>query len=209
MLKCDRVAPFGEPVVPLVNWMLIASSGSSAAESASSRARCAGPPSASSCAHDRQRGGTGSSPSSTTCFSRAGARCQHLARALEVDLGRDLAQHAEVVAALVAARQHQRAAADLVQRVLELGLAVRRVDVDEDQPDARGGELRDDPFVPVRRPDADAVAAPQAEREQAGRELVGAAPGGRTTTGAASRRRRSPRRARRGGRPSSRAAARG
>ena len=41
--------------------------------------------------------------------------------------------------------------------------------------DARGRELRDEPLVPVRRPDADAVAAPQAEREQAGRELVGAA----------------------------------
>ena len=25
MLWCDRVAPFGMPVVPLVNWMLIAS----------------------------------------------------------------------------------------------------------------------------------------------------------------------------------------
>src|SRR5262245_6232658 len=59
MLKCDRVAPFGEPVVPLVNWMLIASSGSSAAVSASSRPRCAGPPSLRSCAYDRQRGGTG------------------------------------------------------------------------------------------------------------------------------------------------------
>ena len=69
MLKCDSVAPFGAPVVPLVNWMLIASSGSSAALNVSSRPRCAGPPSLHTCRYDRQRGGTGSSSSRITCFS--------------------------------------------------------------------------------------------------------------------------------------------
>jgi hypothetical protein len=53
-----------------------------------------------------------------------------------------------------------------LQRVLELARAVRRVDVDEDEADARRRELRDQPLVPVRRPDADAVAAAKAEREQ-------------------------------------------
>jgi hypothetical protein len=52
--------------------------------------------------------------------------------------------------------------------------AVRRVDVDEDEADPRRRELGDDPLVPVRRPDADAVAAAQAEREQARGHLVGA-----------------------------------
>ena len=124
---------------------------------------------------------------------------EHLARALEMDLGRDLAEHAEIVAALEAARHDERAAADLGERVLELGRAIRRIDVDQDEADPRRRELGDEPLVPVRRPDADAVAAPQAEREQARGHLVGALLAGRTTTGAASRRRRSPRRAGRGG----------
>jgi hypothetical protein len=92
---------------------------------------------------------------------------------MEVDLGSDLAEHAEVVARPEAARHDERAAADLLERVLELGRAVRRVDVDQDQADARGRELDDEPFVPVRRPDADAVAAPEAQRKEACRHLVG------------------------------------
>ncbi|MDR8850746.1 hypothetical protein FEP99_03771 [Burkholderia pseudomultivorans] len=37
-LRCVSVAPFGLPVVPLVNWMLIGSVAASVAPSASSRA---------------------------------------------------------------------------------------------------------------------------------------------------------------------------
>ena len=154
--------------------MLIASSGSSAALSASSRARCAGPPSAEQPAvrQAARRHRLVAEQDHVLELGQADA-VEHLARALEMDLGRDLAEHAEVVAALEAARHDERAAADLVERVLELGLAVRRIDVDQDEADARGRELGDEPFVPVRRPDADAVAAPQAEREQARGHLVG------------------------------------
>ena len=81
-----------------------------------------------------------------------------LARRRAVDLGRKLAQHADIVAALEAGRGDQRPAADLVQRVFELGQAVGGIDVDEDQARLGGGELRDHPFGIVRRPDADALA---------------------------------------------------
>ena len=70
MLKCDSVAPFGAPVVPLVNWMLIASSGSSAARQRVEPAALRRPAEREQPAHTtEQRGGTGSSSSSTTCFS--------------------------------------------------------------------------------------------------------------------------------------------
>ena len=65
-----------------------------------------------------------------------------------------------------------RLAADLVQRVLEFGQPIRRVDVDQHRADARGRELRQQPFDAVRRPDADAVALHDAEREQPGRQDV-------------------------------------
>ena len=92
-----------------------------------------------------------------------------------MDLRGDVAQHAEVVAVLVVPRHDQCAAADLVDRVFELASTIGRVDVDEDQADPRGRELRDEPLVPVGGPDAHPIAAPQAEREQAGRKLVGLA----------------------------------
>ena len=86
MLKWESVAPFGEPVVPLVNWMLIASSGSSAA-----RQRVE--PRALRRAGEREQlrdttgspAARGSSPSRTTCLQlRAGATLsQRFARALE------------------------------------------------------------------------------------------------------------------------------
>ena len=87
-------------------------------------------------------------------------------------LGRQLAQHAEIVAGLEPRRGDQRRAAGLVQRVFEFGQPIGRVDVDEDQPGLGGGELGHDPFGVVRRPDADALAAFEAERDQAGGEGV-------------------------------------
>src|SRR5207244_3485224 len=60
----------------------------------------------------------------------------------------------------------------LVQRVFEFGKAVGRVDVDEDEPGLRGGELRDDPLGVVGRPDADPLAGFETERQQPGRERI-------------------------------------
>jgi hypothetical protein len=68
--------PFGAPVVPLVNWMLIASSGSSAAESASRRARCAGPASASSAGTRGSAAAPARRRGRRRASARAGGRCR-------------------------------------------------------------------------------------------------------------------------------------
>ena len=57
----------------------------------------------------------------------------------------------------------------LVQRVLEFGLPVGGVDVDQDRADLRCGVLHDRPFGSVRRPQPDAVAHPHADPQQTGR----------------------------------------
>jgi hypothetical protein len=81
----------------------------------------------------------------------------------------DLVDHRPVVGGLERGRRDQRAAAGLAQRVGELARPVRRVDVDEDDPELRGRELGDHPLGAVRRPDAGAVALDQPEAgERAG-----------------------------------------
>ena len=87
-------------------------------------------------------------------------------------LRRQFVEHGDVVAALQRRGGDQRLAADLVQRIFQLGQAVGRVDVDEDEPGFRRRELGDHPLRIVRRPDADAVAGLQPERQQPGREGV-------------------------------------
>ena len=83
-----------------------------------------------------------------------------------VDFRRQLAQHADIVAGLERIRGDQRLAADLVERIVELGESIGRIDVDQDQSGLGGGELRDHPLGIVRRPDADAVAGVEPERQQ-------------------------------------------
>ena len=87
-------------------------------------------------------------------------------------LRRQRLDHAEIVRCLEADGADQRAAADLVERVFQLGKAIGRVDVDQHEPDARGRELRQQPFPAVGRPDADAVALIHAERQQPGGQRV-------------------------------------
>ena len=84
----------------------------------------------------------------------------------------DLLDHRGVVAGLEGARGDQHAAARLAQRVLELGRAVRRVDVDEDDPRLGGGELDEHPLGAVGRPDADPVPLLEPGAEQSARERV-------------------------------------
>ena len=75
--------------------------------------------------------------------------------------------HRHVVGLAEAAGEDEQAHAGLVQRVLELGRLVGRVDGHEDRADARGGVLGDEPLVAVGRPDAHAVAGAHAAGQQA------------------------------------------
>jgi hypothetical protein len=54
----------------------------------------------------------------------------------------------------------------LLEHVFQFGTAIGRVDVDQDHADLRAGELSDAPLRAVRRPDAEAVAGLQAQRQQ-------------------------------------------
>ncbi len=92
-----------------------------------------------------------------------------------VQLGRKRPKRRDIVVAPEASAQNQRLAADLVHRIVELVRAIRRIDVDEDEARLGGGELRQHPFGVVGRPDADALARLEVERDQSGREIVGAA----------------------------------
>ncbi len=88
------------------------------------------------------------------------------------EFGRKLAQHADIVRGLEALGEDERLAADFVQRIFELGDAIGRIDVDEDEARFGGGELGEHPFAVVGRPDADAVAGLEPERQQPGSEPV-------------------------------------
>uniref|UniRef100_A9U7B9 Predicted protein n=1 Tax=Physcomitrium patens TaxID=3218 RepID=A9U7B9_PHYPA len=81
-------------------------------------------------------------------------------------LGADGGGHSAVVAGLELRHGHQGLAADLVERVLHLGGAVGRVDVDQHQADLGRGQLHQHPFGVVVRPDADAVALVQPQAQQ-------------------------------------------
>ena len=157
MLWCVSVAPLGKPVVPEVYWMLIGSSncrrllasGQFGFGDVVRRRRAARP--------SRRRG--------RRICSQVGAARPGLLPACGGVGG--LAE---------AAAQQQDAHAGLVQDVLQLAGLVGGVDVDEDRADAGGGVLDDDPLEAVGRPDADAVAVPDAEGEQAAGESRGRSP---------------------------------
>ncbi len=85
---------------------------------------------------------------------------------------RQLAQHADIVRSLETLGENERLAADLVERVFELGDAISGIDIDQDQPRFGRGELGQHPFRIVGRPDADAVAGMKPERQKSGGELV-------------------------------------
>ena len=83
-----------------------------------------------------------------------------------------LAKHVDIARRLEGFRRDKRPAPDGIQRVFELERPVGGVDIDQDRAEAGGGELGQDPFEPVGRPDADTVALAEAEREQPGGERV-------------------------------------
>ncbi|MNX80047.1 hypothetical protein D3C86_1116960 [compost metagenome] len=92
-----------------------------------------------------------------------------------VQLRRQGADQGRIVAGLERRRQDQGAAADLLQRIFQLVQPIGGIDGGQDQASFRGGELGDDPFDAVHRPDADPVAGAQARGQQAGGEIAGAA----------------------------------
>ena len=96
----------------------------------------------------------------------ARARCPHL--------GREILDHAHVVAGLERLRRHQGFHAHLVERVGDLRATVGRVDGHQDQAGTGSGELGQCPFGAVGRPDADPVARRQTQRQQPGGQSVGA-----------------------------------
>ena len=89
-----------------------------------------------------------------------------------VDLRSDRANHGHVVRRLECVGGDKRLALDLVERVFKLVQPVGGVDVHQDEPDTRRGELGDGPFRTVRSPDTDAVARLQSERKESGSQRV-------------------------------------
>ena len=89
-----------------------------------------------------------------------------------IELRSELPDHLDIGGGLELPRGDERLRADPVQRILELRGPIGRIDVDEDQPDARRRELGDQPLRPVRRPDSDPVSLVQTEAQQPGREPV-------------------------------------
>jgi hypothetical protein len=82
------------------------------------------------------------------------------------------AQHSYVVAGLERRREQQCAATRLTQRELEFARPVRRIDIDQNETDPRGGEHRQHPLGIVRGPDADACAGHQPASQKAVRNSV-------------------------------------
>ena len=99
-----------------------------------------------------------------SCGSRAARRLPGLRGR---KLGQQRVQHLHVVGGLERGRRDDRGAADLGEREFEFAQAVGGIDGDENQPGLGGGELRQRPFRPVQRPDADPRAGFEAEREKA------------------------------------------
>src|SRR5580704_7279958 len=88
----------------------------------------------------------------------------------------DAMKHRAVVRLTETSSHQQEAHTGLVKRVLELGRLIRGVDRDQDRPNPRGRELNNNPFVAIRRPDADAVALTDAVGDQCPRGEVDLVP---------------------------------
>ncbi len=114
MLRWVSVAPFGNPVVPDVYWMLIGSSG----------------PQASSAARRGRRRSRAPAPATSSSQSSSQKK---IARSRPGSSGRDLLDHVDVVRRLERRGGEQHPAPRLVEGVRQLVGAVGRVDVDEDR----------------------------------------------------------------------------
>ena len=161
MLRCVSVAPLGKPVVPLVYWMLMGSSGASPSARARSSLR-------------RDLAGAGQK------LVPVGRVHKH--HPLELgERGADLFDHRPVVRGLERRGGHEHAAAGLAQDVLELRGPVGRVDVDQNGAELGGGVLDQRPLHAVGAPDPDPVRLLEPGGDQRARQLVH----GRTQLGVA------------------------
>jgi hypothetical protein len=88
------------------------------------------------------------------------------------ELGRQLAQHLEIIAAFEFSCCDERGTASLIEHIFEFADAVGGIDVDENEAGIRCGELGQHPFGVVRRPNADTVAAFQPKGDKAGGDGV-------------------------------------
>ena len=158
MLWWDRVAPLGNPVVPEVYWMLIGSSGDSAACRAASSA-AAGRIAA----------------AAVEQAVPLGRPDQHH-RAQVRAVAPDLLDHRRVVGGLELPGRDQQRDPGLLQHVLQLMRAVAGVDVDQDRADLGRGVLQQRPLGHVRRPDPHPVALGHAVPEQAQGQRVDVGP---------------------------------
>ena len=160
MLWCDSVAPLGNPVVPLVYWMLIGSSNDRLASRSVSGS--AWPP------RPRPRRRASGLEQRVPLLR---AEVDHVLQVRHV--GPDLVDHAVVVARLEALRTDQHPHARLPQREAELVTAIGRIDVDQDDPGLSRRVLELNPLGAVGRPDSQPVTRSQAGRYQAPGQRVG------------------------------------
>ena len=155
----------------------MASSGSSAADRASRRARCAGPATREECFEAAwRRAAAVRRRARSRGVGAAASRPAVGAASLASISGASARTMREIVARLERARHDQRFALHLVERVFELGALIGRIDVDQDRADARGAELRIKPFgrfgaqMPTRSPrsmpSANRPAATSSERRR-------------------------------------------
>src|ERR1700730_386128 len=170
-LRCDSVAPFGNPVVPLVNWIFTASSIWIVGDTDSSRLLPACLPLSRIQSNDRQ-------PSclpaiEMTCRSSGRGGAFHSALPPVSQLRDKLADHCDIIVGLEASSGYQRATSHRQQDVFQLAQAIGGIDVDKDQTGFRRRELRDRPFRAVRGPNPDPISGLQAEGQKPRRECVG------------------------------------
>ena len=88
------------------------------------------------------------------------------------ELGHQCVQHLHVVRGLERGGRDERGAPDLGQREFEFAQAIGGIDGDENEPGFGGGKLRQRPFRTIERPDADARATFEAERQKAGGQRI-------------------------------------
>ena len=156
MLWWDRVAPLGNPVVPLVYWMLIGSSKPSRGLPLGQLVLPAG-----------HRHGAGHEQ----LIPVGRAQVDHPGEIGKIPA--DLLDHGPVIAGLERLRADQQPDPGLAQHVSQLVAAVGRVDVDQDHPRLGRGVLQQYPLRAVRGPDAHPVARLDPRRDQAQRQRVG------------------------------------
>ena len=88
------------------------------------------------------------------------------------DFGHQVAEHGDVIAGPECGGADEAGTLDFVEGVFEFPDAVAGVNVDQDQPRFRAGELGDYPFGIIGGPDADALAGLQTEGDKTGSEFV-------------------------------------